>query len=219
MFGGKTRCKFCGNKIEKKFQFCPFCGKNQNEKRPDEFFQPTFKMGFPFDQLVKHMSKQIEKQFKETDMELGEFKMKENQLPKKMKGISISISSSGNGEPVIKVSNLGGGNEKFENIRTEMPKQELPKKRLSESEIERISKLPKEEPATNVRRLTDKIVYEIHLPGVKKEDIIITKLQNSIEIKAFTKDKAFFKLLPISLPIIKSELKEGKLILELKPRQ
>jgi HSP20 family molecular chaperone IbpA len=214
MFGNKITCKFCGNKIDKKFQFCPHCGKNQSGKAPPEFFQPTFKMGFPFDQLVKHMSKQIERQFKETDMDLGEFKMKENQLPKKIKGISISISSSGNGEPIIKVNNLGG-NENIERI--EM-KEELPKRRLSEAEMEKISKLPKEEPKTNVRRLTDKIVYEISMPGVKKEDVIITKLHNSIEIKAFTKEKAFFKLLPISLPIIKSELKEGKLILELKPK-
>lgn len=212
MFGSKIKCKFCGNKIEKKYQFCPYCGKNQNDKQ--EFFQPTFKMGFPFDQLVKHMSKQIESQFKEMDMELGEFKMKENQMPKKMKGISISISSSGNGEPVIKVTNLGQGNEQ---MIPEAPKQ-TPARKLSEKEIEAISKLPKADPVTNVRRLTDKIVYEINLPGVKKEDIILTKLHNSIEIKAFSKEKAFFKLLPISLPIIKSELKEGKLILELKPR-
>jgi HSP20 family molecular chaperone IbpA len=213
MFGKSYKCPFCGNKIEKKFQFCPHCGRNQSDKAP-EFFQPTFKMGFPFDQIMKHMAKQIESQLKETDMELGQFKMKENQFPKKAKGISISISQSGNGEPVIKVTNLGGDNAKIES-----PKQELPKKRLSEAEVERISKLPKEEPAANVRRLTDRIVYEISLPGVKKEDIMITKLQNSIEIKAFTKNKAYFKLLPISLPILKSELKDGKLILELQPRR
>jgi HSP20 family molecular chaperone IbpA len=213
MFGSKIKCKFCGDKIDKKFHFCPHCGKNLTDKAP-EFFEPTFKMGFPFDQIMKQMTKQLEKQFKETDMDLGEFKMKEHQMPKKMKGISISISSAGNGEPVIKVKNLGDN----ETMIAEAPKQELPAKNLSESEIEKLSRLPKEEPKTEVRRMTDKIVYEINLPGVKKDDIMITKLHNSIEIKAFTKEKAFFKLLPISLPIMKSELKNGKLILELKPR-
>jgi hypothetical protein len=213
---GKIKCKFCNNKISKKFQFCPYCGRNQSDKAPPEFFQPIFKMGFPFDQIMKQMTKQIESQLKETDMELGEFKMKENQLPKKMKGISISISQSGNGEPIIKVNNLGEN----ENIKRIEMKEEpsFPQTNLSEAEMEKISKLPKEEPKANVRRMTDKIIYEINLPGVKKEDIMITKMHNSIEIKAFTKDKVFFKLLPISLPIMKSELKNGKLILELKPQ-
>jgi HSP20 family molecular chaperone IbpA len=213
MFGKSKKCKFCNNKVDNKFQFCPYCGKNVNEKAP-EFFEPTFKMGFPFDQIMRRMTKQIESQLKETDIELGQFKMKENQLPKKMRGISISISSSGNGEPIIKVNNLGDS----ERMIPEIPKDETPKRKFSEAEIEKLSKLPKEEPVANVRRLTDRIVYEINLPGVKKDDILITKLQNSIEIKAFAKDRVFFKLLPISLPIMKSELKEGKLILELKPR-
>jgi hypothetical protein len=68
-----------------------------------------------------------------------------------------------------------------------------------------------------VRRLSDRIVYEIELPGVKASDIIINKLQNSIEIKAFTKEKAFFKLLPVALPILNYYMKQGKLVLELKP--
>jgi HSP20 family molecular chaperone IbpA len=208
---GKIKCPFCNNKIDKKFQFCPYCGKNL--KSDDKFFQPTFNLGFPFNAIVKQLEKQMESQFKEVDKELGEFKMKEYQKPKKMQGISISISQSGEGKPVIRVSNLGE-NERI--IREE--KEALPQKRLSNEEIEKLAKLPKHEPSTNVRRLTDRIVYEIAVPGVKKEDIMITKLHNSIEIKAFAKDKAYFKLLPISLPILRSQLKDGKLILELKPR-
>jgi hypothetical protein len=216
MFGSK-KCSFCGNKINKKFEFCPYCGKSTREKNMNEFFQPTFKIGFPFNTVFKQLEKHIEKQFKELDMELGESKI-ENQ-PKKipMQGLSISISSSGNGQPVIKVHQMG---EKLPNqIQQAAPVQGVQKtsRQLSEEEAEKISRLPKEEPQTSVRRLTDRIIYEIHLPNVKKEDIIINKMHNSIEIKAFTKDKAYFKLLPISLPILKSQLKEGKLILELKP--
>ena len=77
--------------------------------------------------------------------------------------------------------------------------------------------LPKEEPQTTVRRLTDRIVYEIELPGVEKDNLVITKLHNSIEIKAFSKDKTYFKLLPVSFHILGSKLEEGKLVLELKP--
>jgi hypothetical protein len=66
--------------------------------------------------------------------------------------------------------------------------------------------------------MTNKIIYEVDLPGVKNEkDIIITKLENSIEIKAFTKDTAYLKLIPISLPIKNYFLEKNKLILELTP--
>jgi hypothetical protein len=66
--------------------------------------------------------------------------------------------------------------------------------------------------------LTNKIVYEIDLPGVTNvKDVIINRLENSIEVKAFAKDKAYFKLIPLSLPIERYHLKEGKLVLELKP--
>jgi len=218
---GKKKCNFCGNNIGKKDNFCPSCGKSTREKNANEFFQPTFKIGFPFNAIIKQMEKQIEKQFKELDMELGEPNIKENQ-PKKMpvQGLSISISTSGNGQPVIKVHQMGDNNQvpvPAKQVQQAIPGVQKTSRQLSEQEAEKISKLPKEEPQTSVRRLTDKIIYEIHLPQVKKEDIIINKLHNSIEIKAFTKDKAYFKLLPIALPILKTQLKEGKLILELKP--
>src|SRR3989344_3748821 len=49
----------------------------------------------------------------------------------------------------------------------------------------------------SIRRFADRVVYEIALPGVKSiKDISITKLENSIEIKAVSKDKAYFKLIP-----------------------
>jgi hypothetical protein len=145
-----------------------------------------------------------------------------NKLPKAVEGISISISSSG-GQPVIRVRNLGDNQNvqrvqaqsQAHNVNQAKAKQTIPK--ITQEQAETFSKLPREEPSTSVRRLTDRIVYEIDLPGVEKENVIITKLQNSIEIKAFTKDKAFFKLIPIALPIISSKLAEGKLVLELKP--
>ena len=214
---GKQRCPFCGNKTGKKYLFCPYCGKSLKEKNRDEFFTPSFKLGFPFNSLIRQMEKQIEKQFKELDAELGEFRMPEAAKRMPVEGLSISISSSSNGPPIIKVRSLGDDARIEKEGAREIKK--IPQKKLSEEEAEKISKLPKEEPKTSVRRLTDKIIYEIEIPEVKKENIIINKLQNSIEIKAFSKDKAFFKLIPLALPILKSELKEGKLILELRPEQ
>ena len=67
--------------------------------------------------------------------------------------------------------------------------------------------------------MSNKVIYEIELPGVKStEDVSIIKLENSIEIKAVTKDKSYFKLLPIKLPISGYKVADEKLILELSAR-
>ena len=86
---------------------------------------------------------------------------------------------------------------------------------MSNKNLKRISTLPKEEPSTKIRRLANKVIYEINLPEVKSiNDVSILRLENSIEIKALAKNKAYFKSIPINLPIINYILSEGKLVLE-----
>ncbi|OYT37488.1 hypothetical protein B6U82_01655 [Candidatus Pacearchaeota archaeon ex4484_31] len=214
MFRRKLKCPRCNRKIEKGFKFCPYCGAClETEKEPeslldaiDEEFEMPSLFRFPF----KRLFKQIDEQLKAFDKALSEGKM-----PRKYSsGISISISSVPGKEPVIKIKRFGPGTKKEEVIKAEQQKA----KKISEEEAEKLAKLPRAEPETTVRRLTDKIVYEISLPGVKnKKDVMINRLENSIEIKAFSKDKAYFKLIPISLPIKRYYLKNEKLFLELLP--
>jgi len=53
-----------------------------------------------------------------------------------------------------------------------------------------------EEPKTSVARSASKVVVSIHLPGVESEkDIEVSELENSVEVKALAKDKAYFKIL------------------------
>ena len=66
-----------------------------------------------------------------------------------------------------------------------------------------------------MRRLSNKVVYEIEIPEVAEEDVSIIKLENSIEIKAISKDKSYKKLISIDLPIKSYKITNGKLILEL----
>ena len=51
-----------------------------------------------------------------------------------------------------------------------------------------------------------------------KKYISIVKLENSIEIKAVSKKKAYIKLIPINMPITNYQLEKGKLILELEAK-
>ncbi len=196
--------------------------------RDDNFEIPDLgiKMPFGFNRIFNSLLGQIDKQFKELDKEIGkEIKKQRKESPRfKSGGISISISTETGKKPEIKIRGFGpefkelvkegklGRGQKIKEIKIKQPK-------ISEYKARKLAKLPKQEAETKVRRLGDKVIYEINLPGVKKlNDIIINQLENSIEIKAFSKDKAYFKLLPLNLPILDYKLEKEKLILELKAK-
>ncbi len=244
MFGKKT-CTRCRKKIDKKFVYCPFCGfygedreKEQKDygflgkkdvENPDLFERQEIKLPFGFNMVFNKLMKEMDKQFRELDHEIGKEKeimktkrisMDKTKMPLiRQGGISINISS-GAGTPVIKVRSFGNmpefkemGHEiKGEKIR----KAKIKNPKISEEKAKALAKLPRQEAESRVRRLSGKVIYEIELPDVKDaKDVIVNQLENSIEVKAFSKDKAYFKFLPVSLPLQKYKLEEGKLILEL----
>jgi hypothetical protein len=90
-------------------------------------------------------------------------------------------------------------------------------KRFSEEQIKKFSKLPKKQPKTELKRIADKISYEIEIPGVESiEDVAITPLESSIEIKAISDEKAYSKSISINLPIVDYAFSKGLLVLEFK---
>lgn len=231
------KCNKCGRKIEKNFEFCPHCGKDfrverrmQDERdfgflgKEDELFPDFSSMNsksIPFGNLFDSLLKQVDAQMHELDKQMG----KEEKIKREIKtsGFNISISSSNQNQPEIRISGFGPEFEKIKGnmkVGREVEKEiKIKKPVISEERAKQIAKLPRKEAETNVRRLSNKIIYEISLPGVEKlEDVIINKLENSIEIKAFSKNKVYFKLLPINLPIVNYQLTEEKLILELKTK-
>lgn len=221
------KCNRCGKKVNSKNNYCPSCGNRLNSKEKkdewgmlgtNDFKEDMFseiKLPKGLDMVLNGLMKNLDKQFKDFDKQINskDSVPKENPNPFiKKGGISISISTSNGKSPEIKVRSFGN-NEKLKKAEQNLKKQV--KKQLP-SNSKNISKLQKAEPSTNVRRLSDKVVYEINLPGVKSmKDISINQLENSIEIKAIAGDKAYIKLIPISLPILDYNLSRGKLILEL----
>lgn len=226
----QKKCARCGRKIEKEFEFCPSCGANLGRERDekdfgflgkDDGFGDFFKMpiGFGmsgFGGLFNSLLKQIDKQFKEMDKQISNEKINKPAEIRKFpgSGISISISTSTGKQPEIKIKGFGPEAKELKQIREAKITNEI-----SDEEARKLSKLPKKEAEAKVRRLSNKIVYEVELPGVKSiKDVVINKLENSIEIKAFSKDSAYFKFIPVNLPILNYKLEEGKLILELRPQ-
>jgi HSP20 family molecular chaperone IbpA len=186
---------------------------------------------FPFKMLVKKLSKDIEKQFREMDRDMS--RVQPIEMPKDAKKSSKPIIQDGKKVGNVQEFNFPGGHGfsiqiqmggspqdiiiKDESNEDKTKKIRLPKSKISDKRAQELARLPRHEPETKIRRMTDKLVYEISLPGVKNEqDIMINNLQNSIEVKAFSKDKAYFKLIPLAFPIKSWNLKDERLVLELK---
>ena len=213
----KKKCPNCKSKVEEKFDFCPYCGNDLGSGLDDGIlgkndFTPLgneLRAPMGLNAIINSMIKGMSKEFEEANLNLP--KEGKSKAIKK-DGISISISTFGDGPPKIKINNMG------DNKRIE-PKKIIEKKKedtFTKERIKKFSNLEKEEPKTDVRRLANKVIYEIEMPDVIAiDDISILKLENSIEIKAIGKNKAYKKIIPINLPITNYNLSEGKLILEL----
>ncbi len=225
----EDKCLRCGNKVSSSSNFCSNCGadlsKNYDERdygmlgKDDHGSLNEFPFGLSsiIGNLTKEMVKQMNHMTKEMQQPQEKIKQTKINNPKtKQSGISINISSSGNGQPRINIQKFGDGAME-EMIEGEEIEEIIPNNEISDEMAKQYSKLPKEEAKSNVRRIADKIVYEIDLPGVKKlDDIIINKLEEGIEIKAFAKEKSYFKNLPVNYPITKYKLmKGGKLLIEM----
>lgn len=222
MFSDK--CKKCGEKVTKNSNFCSKCGFDLSRNyEPRDYgmlgkddFGPLAEFPFGIPSLIGNLMNQVNKQMKEMVKETENGNNKPKPVKSmKQSGISISISSSSNGEPRIKIKRFGNGISDEQEL--EEVKEVIPENNMSEEKARQVSKLPKEEAKSSIRRLTNKIIYEIEIPGVKNlEDVIIHRLESGIEVKAFSDKKAYFKNLPVTYPISNYKLlKPGKLIIEL----
>ena len=226
----KKRCKNCGEKVGSDFNYCPYCQaplQDVSEEKEDwgllgksdSFDNNEIRMPFGlnaiFNSLVKSLNKQMQELDRETKKQQDQTRPK---VQKKSGGISISISTSGDKPPEIKVRSFGNMPEFKERERA--IKKNAKAIKLPNSNSGKFAGLPKQEPETNIRRLSNKVVYEIKMPGVKsKEDLSIIQLENSIEIKAKAGKKVFYKVIPINLPINKYGLSKGILTLELDSKE
>lgn len=204
----KKRCQRCNKKISKKYNFCPYCGEEietseegfgilgKNDINEETLIHGGIKLPMGLDTIFNSL------------LEILNGEIERAEPPKKSikkNGISISISTFGNYPPGLKIKETGEEKLKFE------------QKFFDKEKAQKFSQLKREEPKTKVRRLSNKVVYELEMPEVKDiKDVSIVKLEKSIEIKAIGEKKSYMKVIPINLPIKNWGLSGGKLIVELK---
>ncbi len=227
MFSKKT-CQRCGKKTGKDSRFCPSCGIPFNNKQRKEdlgMLGDNDSMN-EFEALSNSMFGGMGGSFM-NKMLSNTMRMLEKEMQKEMERDRKNPQNQNNNLPRTKIRlmingkeiDLNNGMPVSENSeKREKQKQNPIKfKRFSEEQIKRFSKLSKKEPKTDLKRIADKITYEIEVPGVESiEDVSITPLENSIEMKAISKDKAYSKSIQINLPIIGYGLSNGVLVLEFK---
>lgn len=220
---GKKECKRCGERIVVKYLFCPHCGSLLNKKKTKEDFGMLGE-----DDFMNEFENFQNSIFGGTgEKVIG--KMLENamkMLGKEMKK-ELKRKNHGHMNPRTNFQLFING-KRMDSPQTNYPvqqkikkqKKEISSNNLPQNHLKKFSKLPKNNPKTNVRRFSDKVIYEINIPGVKSiKDISIIKLENNIEIKAVAKDKAYNKLIPINFPITDYNFSRGKLILELDSKE
>ena len=192
LFGKKKKeikCESCGKAIEDtgKFSFCPFCGNPLMDKesefedygllgKNDSDDTDSFSlasMGIT-DKLINSIMRSMMKSFN-------------SQLKNPPKDAKTEIATLPNGIK-IRVSSIPLNQLAQKKPRKAQPI--LPK--LTEEQIERMSKLPRITAKSSSKRLPDKVIYELATPGVKDiKDVLVSKLETGYEIKAIGDKKVF----------------------------
>ncbi len=200
---GKKKCPSCAKKVDKKYSYCPFCGESFKIWKDKEDFgmigreddeQDNIRENIPMplglDRIMNSLMKQLEKQ------------MNGNKNPNG--GFRIQVST---GKPKT--------NKVHPKIRKVPEKPEIFS--VDERELERRKSLKKEDAVSRVRRLADKIIYEISTPGVKsKSDVTITRLEKGFEVKAYSKDRCYYKVIPLKIEFLKYSVSNEKVFVEFK---
>jgi hypothetical protein len=193
MFGRKNTCRRCKSKVSDSFDFCPYCGVDlRNPEKDMEEYGLLGKRnelgGYPLvgglgglgisdrmlNSLFKSLVKTLDKQMKD----ISEVKDMDTRVENLPNGVRISIGSP-----------------------KDVQKKSV-KKGITREQISRMSNLPRVEAKTNIRRLGDRVVYELKAPGIGSvEDVFVSKLERGYELKAIGKKKVYVNSLPVNLPL------------------
>lgn len=204
----KKKCSSCDRKIDRGFRFCPWCGKPTKKVRQEDYgmlglddnnlqgnVQNSFSLfGGSLGNILNQVTKQLSKELQNLDLD-------DLSKSKNPRGVEIRFST---GKPIQKVVKKSQEVNVFD-------------EEISDAEIQRRKKLSVEIAESKVRRLPEGIIYELDTPGVRsKQDVSIIRMENSLEIRVYTKDKCYIKTIPIKVDVLKYGVKDGKVLVQIK---
>ncbi len=230
----RQKCVKCGKKINRKYEFCPHCGVDlrtgslMDEKeygflgRNDlkEFDDLGMQLPFGFRMLMKPLMRELNKQMSELDKEAkkGGKEMNRKEIPNERTFTRFDITIGMPGQKPIKIVGTGGDLAKIGNMRgiqNIQPSKQFKLPKIDSEVLKKAKKLERKEPETNIRRLADRVIYEISLPGVNSVNHInIANFEEALEIKAVSEKGVFIKNLKMKMPLLGYSFADEKLILE-----
>jgi len=198
-------CQNCGKTVDEKWSYCPNCGVSIHPTK--ELHKTGFvdfsDFGSMINEIVKgidEMTNQLGKKHTGKDFEKIRHGSKDPfDLPIGVGGVSVKISSSDDKEPKMDIKTFGNlkGHEDALNRWFGIPSIEEKAAEELQEEILKDRKPPKvtEEPKTIVNKIDKNLEFRISVPGVKSEDDInVRQIQDSIEVRGYVDDKAYFTL-------------------------
>ena len=236
MFSKKT-CKNCRKKVSKNNSFCPYCGTYLSPYRYNSKKQKNSKEDFGMLGENDNLSESSENPFANSifsgfsgkifnKMLNSTMKMLEKEMQKSMKEMEPSRKNPAHFELYINGKRIDPKNIKITQKTSPRFQQQNQKikntnlnlnKFFSSEKTKKFSELPLTEPKSNIRRLSDRIIYEISVPGVEKiENVSIINIGNSIEVKAISDKNSYMKIIPMKMDILKYDLDKETIVLELK---
>jgi hypothetical protein len=189
MFSKRIPCPQCRSKLKESYDFCPYCGLDiRNPERDERDYGMLGKneTGAP---LAGGVGMGAGISDKILNSLVGSL-MKA--LESQMRGVEMSPEVQANGNGItIRVGPAQG------------KKASQTKKRVvTDEQVKRMTNLPRAEAKTDVRRLSDRVVYEIKAPGITSvEDVFVSKVESGYEVKAIGKNKVYINSLQIDLPL------------------
>lgn len=116
-------------------------------------------------------------------------------------GISITIRRSSDSEPKVDVRTTGD----YRRLEPEIRKSVGAPKKVPKGKVE--------EPVADVKKSGSRVEISLDLPGTKEGDVEVTKLENSLEVRAYSDDKTYFKLIPVprGAEMVEKKFRDGRL--------
>lgn len=213
----KNKCKNCGERINSKHSFCPSCGFNLNENSKKEDWgmlgkNDSLEESDPFSSSLFGkmtggiMNKMINSAMKMMEKEMQKDTRNQKDFPK----TNFKLMINGKEIPLNQVQQ-----KQIKKQEKKIETKKLPM--FSDEKRKQFQKLKRQEPKTNLKRIGNKVIYEVEIPEVNSLDnISVLRLENSIEIKAIGKNKAYEKIIQISSPMTDYSLLKDNLVLEFK---
>ena len=196
-------CHACRSEVSEKYSYCPYCGQHLVDSEHEmKKFGMIGRSDIPDEELLQQ----------ELAAQMG---FADRIFSSLMKTLMRNLNAQMSIETTEMRTTPNGVRIRMGSPQKQKREQHIVNRPLSNEQLERISSLPRTEAKTNVRRFSDRIVYELAAPGVQSiDDVLFSKTESGYEIKALTKNKVYTSNLPLNLPLRGFALHDKGVIVE-----